>query len=116
MDNHKMLIDQERNSPPEKLDGKELLKSFSLGLATAVALGLGGFFLVYDRTGSMGWVLFLVLPVATGVAIALGALLGSLVRIQVLPRFRKPGIPMMLLLLVLPLFLMGANSAETESR
>ena len=158
-----MLIDQERNSTPEKLDGKELLKSFSLGLATAVALGLGGFFLVYDSTGSMGWVLFLVLPVATGfatalvarlrsiviaslliglmictvillitgyegfvcvlmsspilaVGMALGALLGSLVRIHVLPRFRKPGMPMMLLLLVLPLFLKGANSAETESR
>jgi len=163
MDNDKMLIDQERNSTLEKLDGKELLKSFSLGLATAVALGLGGFFLVYDRTGSMGLVLFLLLPSATGFATALvarlrsiviaslliglmictvillitgfegfvcvlmsspilavgmtlGALLGSLVRIQVLPRFRKPGIPIMLLLLVLPLFLMGANSAETESR
>lgn len=141
----------------------EIVKGYAAGLLTAVVFGLGGFFLIYDRTGSMGWVLFLVLPIATGFATALvarfrsiliasiliglmictvillvtgyegfvcvlmslplivigmtvGALLGSLVRLHVLPRFRKPRIPMMLLLLVLPLFLMGANTAETPSR
>lgn len=41
------------------------------GMATAVAFGLGGFFLVNDRTGSMGGVLFLLLPFATGFATAL---------------------------------------------
>ena len=81
MDKEGNLTDQERNSTPEKLNGKELLKSFSLGLATAVAFGLGGFGLVYDRTGSMGWVLFLLLPLATGFATALVARL----RVIILP-------------------------------
>jgi hypothetical protein len=153
-----------KDRPAREPEGfNQVAKAFAAGLLTAVAFGLGGFFLVYDRTGSMGWVLFLVLPIATGFATALvarlrsiviaslliglmicsvillltgyegfvcvlmslpiiivgmllGALLGSLVRIQVLPRFRKPRMPMMLLLLVLPLFLMGANSAEMQSR
>ncbi len=157
-------LNSRKDRPALEPEGfNQVVKAYAAGLLTAVAFGLGGFFLIYDRTGSMGWVLFLVLPVATGFATALvarlrsiviaslliglmictvillitgfegfvcvlmsspilavgmtlGALLGSLVRIQVLPRFRKPGIPIMLLLLVLPLFLMGANRAETESR
>ena len=37
------------------------------------AFGMGGFSLIYDRTGSMGAVLFLLLPFATGFATALVA-------------------------------------------
>lgn len=147
----------------EPEDFRETVKAYAAGLLTAVAFGLGGFYLVYDRTGSMGWVLFIALPIATGFATALvarlrsiviaslliglmfctvillitgfegfvcvlmslpliaigmtvGALLGSAVRIYLLPRFKRPRLLMMLMLLVLPLFVMGANSAETESR
>src|SRR5262245_41455345 len=42
-----------------------------VGTSTAVAFGLGGFFLVNDYTGSMGKVLFVALPLATGFATAL---------------------------------------------
>jgi hypothetical protein len=141
----------------------ETLEGFAAGFITAVVFGLGGFLLVYDKTGSMGWVLFIVLPIATGFATALvararstalaslllgliictvvllltraegfvcvlmsvpliavgltiGALIGALVRIYVLAKFRKPRLLLMLILLVLPVFLMGANSAEQKSR
>jgi hypothetical protein len=147
----------------EHQDPKETLKGFAAGLITAVAFGLGGFLLVHDSTGAMGWVLFILLPLATGFATALvararsiviaslliglvictvmlliagaegfvcvlmsvpliavgmtlGALLGALFRIYVLARFRRPRLPLLLVLLVLPVFLMGANSAEQESR
>lgn len=42
-----------------------------VGTATAVIFGLGGFFLVNDKTGAMGSVLFMALPLATGFATAL---------------------------------------------
>lgn len=42
-----------------------------VGTTTAVVFGLGGFFLVNDHTGSMGSVLFIALPLATGFATAL---------------------------------------------
>ena len=67
-------------------------------------------------TGYEGFVCVLMSLPILAVGMVLGALLGSLVRIQMMPRFRNPRTPMMLLLLVLSLFLMGANSAETESR
>jgi hypothetical protein len=50
------------------------------------------------------------------VGMTIGALFGALFRIQVLGRLRKPRLLLMLVLLVLPVFLMGANSAERESR
>jgi len=52
--------------------------------------------------------------IAAGLTI--GALLGALFRIQVIARLRKPRAIVMLVLLVLPVFLMGANSTERESR
>jgi len=140
------------------------LKGFVVGLITAVAFGLGGFFLVYDRAdfGGMGIVLFICVPLATGfatalvahggniiiaslgialvvctivliatkfegfvcvlmsapligVGMAIGALFGWLFRVKVLNRTKAPRVVMLLILLVLPLFLMGANSAEKES-
>src|SRR5258708_11484357 len=60
--------EEERN-----LDGKNLAFALILGLFTALSFGLGGFLLIYDETGSMGGVLFLLLPSATGFATALGA-------------------------------------------
>lgn len=41
-----------------------------MGSLTAVAFGLGGFRLVHDTDGSMGWVLFFFLPFVTGLATA----------------------------------------------
>ena len=42
-----------------------------VGSTTAVVFGLGGFFLVNDATGSMGTVLFILLPLAAGFATGL---------------------------------------------
>ncbi|HET6892039.1 MAG TPA: hypothetical protein VFH31_13130 [Pyrinomonadaceae bacterium] len=50
---------------------KRLLLGLLAGLVTSVAFGLGGFFLIYDNSGSMGSTLFLLLPFATGFATAL---------------------------------------------
>lgn len=50
--------------------GSVLLAIFA-GAGIAAVFGLGGFFLVKDDTSSMGWVLFFVLPFATGLATAL---------------------------------------------
>ena len=134
-----------------------------VGTTTAVVFGLGGFFLVNDTTGSMGTVLFGLLPLATGFATALvtrraklataclcigalictavllmtrmegwvcllmstpliaagltiGALLGVLFRWQVIDRFQKQQLGIFLTLGILPFFLMGANTAEEQSR
>jgi hypothetical protein len=48
-----------------------LIKGLLVGTAVAVLFGLGGFFLVRDETGSMGVVLFVLLPLATGFATAI---------------------------------------------
>jgi hypothetical protein len=163
MKNENNLTDHSEKTVVAPLDPAEFFKGFVAGLITAVVFGLGGFLLLYDRSGSMGVVLFILLPIATGFATALvarllsillaslllgllictvvllvtgsegfvcvlmsapliaigmaiGALIGSLFRVYVLARFRKPRVPMMLVLLVLPVFLMGADSAEQESR
>ncbi len=147
----------------QNLDGKNLAIALLLGLFTAVVFGLGGFLLIYDNTGSMGGVLFLALPSATGFATALvarrrnivlaslilgallctaillatgkegwvcvlmsapliaagmafGALLGWLFRTLVIDKASKSGTLTLLVLLVLPVFLIGANSAEREAR
>jgi hypothetical protein len=151
------------NEPAITEPRRAVLKGFLIGVGTATVFGLGGFLLVYDNSGSMGAVLFICLPLATGFATALvargrdiaiaslligllfctvvllatkfeglvcvlmsvpliaagmvvGALFGSLFRTYVLERTKAPRVLMMLALLILPLFLMGANSAERESR
>jgi hypothetical protein len=58
------------NEPPRP-DPRRLVRGILLGTITAVAFGLGGFLLVRDESGSMGSVLFFVLPFATGFATAL---------------------------------------------
>jgi hypothetical protein len=140
-----------------------LLSGLAAGIGAAFLFGMGGFLLVYDNTGSMGSVLFLLLPIATGFATALvarrwnmvfasliigslgcssfllyfgwegwvcvlmsapliavgltiGAVLGFLVRTKVIDKARRPRVVNLLLLLILPLFLMGANGLEKPSR
>ena len=134
-----------------------------VGTTTAVVFGLGGFFLVNDQTGSMGTVLFVALPLATGfatalvsrgaklatacllvgalictavllitrmegwvcvlmsapllaVALTIGALIGVLFRHHFIDKMQKQNLGLFLTLAVLPFFLMGANSAEEQSR
>ena len=152
--------------PPEPVAPEangNLMLGVVVGTITAVAFGLGGFLLVNDRTGSMGSVLFFVLPFATGMATALvvrgrkliiaslfigaiictvlliitkmegfvcvlmsspliaigltvGALLGALVRRNLVANLKSKHVVTLLLLAVLPLFLTGASNVERESR
>ncbi len=133
------------------------------GVATSVVFGLGGFILVYDDSGSMGSVLFLLVPFVTGfttaliarkwdlvlaslaiglilcsavllatgmegwvcvlmsapliaVGLAIGALIGVLVRRHVIERSTKPRVLGLFFLLIVPFFLVGANNAEEQTR
>jgi hypothetical protein len=144
-------------------DPIHLVPGLIAGIGTAFAFGMGGFFLVYDESGSMGAVLFLLLPFATGFATALvarrrgvvlaslitglvfcsaillltkmegwvcvvmsapllavgltiGALIGTLVRKYVIERSTRPRLANLVVLLILPFFLMGANVIEKPSR
>ena len=146
--------------PPNRAN---LLLGVVAGGGTAIASGLGGFMLINDNTGSMGAVLFLLLPFLTGFATALvarrrnvviasliigvsfcsaillitkmegwvcvlmsapllafgmtvGALIGVLVRRHVIDKSSRPKVLNLLVLLILPLFLMGANRLEEPSR
>ena len=146
------------NDSPE-LDRANLGFGVLAGVVTAIVFGVGGFFLVYNDQGYMGWTLFLLVPVATGfatalvarhrnilnaslligllfctavllitgfegfvclimsapligVGLALGALLGWLARVHVIDKMRSAKTLTLLLLLVTPLFLMGANRTE----
>ena len=55
-------------TPPE---ARRLGRGIAVGTATAVAVGMGGFMLIRDDSGSMGTVLFFLLPFVTGFATAL---------------------------------------------
>jgi hypothetical protein len=155
--------DDNLKAPLEEIDQRNLLGGLVAGILTAIAFGIGGFFLLSDRTGAMGGVLFLLLPFASGFATALiarsrnlivasliigmvmcsaflfvmglegwvcmlmsspliavgltvGALLGALVRRQVIDKSRRPNVVSALLLLMLPVFLTGANKVEEPAR
>ena len=144
-------------------DQTNLIWGVVAGSVTAFAFGMGGFLVIYDHTGSMGPVLFLLLPFATGFATALvahrrnivsaslivaflicsailiasklegwvcvlmsapliafgmtiGALLGFVFRKYVIDRSGTPRFLNLVVLLVLPLFLMGADKLEKPSR
>jgi hypothetical protein len=163
MNYDKILTDTKRKKVPENVDPKNLFLAVMVGVLTAIVFGLGGFFLLLDKTGSMGWVLFLLLPFATGFATALvsrrrtaipaslliglifcsaillvmgaegwvcvlmsapllaigltaGAFSGTLVRRYWIDKAKKSTVLTLLMLLVIPSFLMGANKAEQESR
>jgi hypothetical protein len=162
-DNNNPPIEDSKRSRPEPVDRSNLVSGLLAGVGTAFAFGMAGFFLIYDQSGSMGAVLFLLLPFVTGFATGLvarsrnlaiastiiglvlcstillltkkegwvcvlmsapliaiglfvGALLGALVRRRVFDKSSRPRTINLLLLLVLPLFLIGANSAEKPSR
>jgi len=55
----------------EPTGNSDLARAVLVGTAVAVVFGIGGFFLVNDHSGSMGMVLFVLLPFATGFATAL---------------------------------------------
>lgn len=140
-------------------DGANLMFGLMAGVGTAVVFGVGGFFLVYNSQGYMGWTLFLLVPVATGFAIALvarnwnmvnasiivgllfctaillitgfegfvcvlmsvpliivglaiGAVFGWIVRVYVIEKARRSTTLTLLLLLITPMFLMGADRTE----
>jgi hypothetical protein len=163
MDENRIFGDAPKRKIPEPRDGRNLFVGVLVGVVTAIAFGLGGFFLIKDESGSMGWVLFLFLPAVTGFAtalvaksrnivlasvivalvfctafllivglegfvcvimsspliaagLAIGGLLGWLFRTLVIDKSSGSGYLTVLMLLVLPLFLMGANSAERQSR
>jgi hypothetical protein len=161
MDHNRIPLVKTANG--DSLDRTNLIGGLAAGIGTAFAFGMGGFILVYDKTGSMGSVLFLLLPLATGFATALvarrrnvviasliiglilcstvllvtrmegwvcvlmsapliavgltlGALFGALFRRLVIDKSRWPRALNLLVILILPLFLMGANSLEEPAR
>jgi len=59
--------------PAEEIDERSVVRGLVAGVLTAIVFGLGGFFLISDRTGAMGGVLFFLLPFASGFATALVA-------------------------------------------
>jgi hypothetical protein len=148
---------------PQVIQPTYVALGVAVGTGVAFVFGMGGFLLINDDTGSMGAVLFLLLPFATGFATALvarrwnivvasliigfiicstillvsrmegwvcvlmsfpsiavgmttGALLGALVRRQLIDKSRRPRVVNLMLLLVIPVFLMGANNIEKPSR
>ena len=162
MDNPQPPIPRSHPNAPAT-DQTNLIWGVVAGSVTAFAFGMGGFLLIYDHTGAMGQVLFLLLPFATGFATALvahrrnivpaslivafvicsailiatqleglvcllmsapliafgmtvGALLGIFFRKHVIDVSRTPRFLNLVVLLVLPLFLMGADKLEKPSR
>jgi hypothetical protein len=67
----KILKTPEPPQRNEEQDNSIVVAAVAVGGLTAAVFGIAGFFLINDRTGSMGSVLFLLLPVATGFATAL---------------------------------------------
>jgi hypothetical protein len=153
---------EKRRSNPPAIDRTNLVRGLVAGIGTAFAFGIGGFVLIYDEAGSMGAVLFVLLPFATGFATALvarrnqviasliiglilcsaillitrmegwvcvlmsapliafgltmGGLIGTLVRRHFIDKSSRPRVINLLVVLILPLFLMGANRLEAPSR
>ncbi|HKR02651.1 MAG TPA: hypothetical protein VJT09_18375 [Pyrinomonadaceae bacterium] len=68
------MATQPPSENPETLDPAAkptALKGVVIGMLTGVAFGLGGFLFLRDEKGAMGSVLFLMLPIAAGFAVAL---------------------------------------------
>lgn len=163
MDNPETSAPEQQAGSTAETNSLDVMWGMVAGITTAFVFGMGGFLLVRDKTNSMGGVLFVLLPFATGFATALvarrwnlvlasliigvifctaillltkmegwvcvlmsapliafgltvGALIGVAVRIHIIDKSRKPRILVLFLLLVLPLFLMGANRIEEPSR
>ena len=56
---------------PSPTNSFRVFRGVLVGSLTAVAFGLGGFGIVHDVTGSMGWTLFFLVPFVTGLATAI---------------------------------------------
>lgn len=56
---------------PTPTNSFRVFRGVLVGSLTAIAFGLGGFGLAHDFDGSMGWVLFFILPFITGFATAI---------------------------------------------
>lgn len=56
---------------PSPTNSFRVFRGVLVGSLTAIAFGLGGFGLVHDFNGSMGWALFFILPFITGFATAI---------------------------------------------
>lgn len=63
------ILKQDDPQLPEKTGN--LASAVGVGTTTAATFGLAGFFLINDESGAMGSVLFLLLPIFTGMATAL---------------------------------------------
>ena len=64
------LTPQQPAQPPQ-VSTFRVARGVFVGTATAIAFGLGGFGLINDESGSMGIVLFFLLPFVTGLATAI---------------------------------------------
>src|SRR5215831_3082393 len=129
------------------------------GIATAVVFGIGGFLIVYNSDGYMGWTLFFLVPVFTGFAtalvarglnilsaslilgllfctgillvtrfegfvcvlistpfvaagLAIGSAVGWAARVTFISKFGSSKTLTLLLMLIAPMFLLGANRTE----
>ena len=58
-------------APPREVSPIRVVRGIAVGGLTTVAVGLGGFGLIHDATGSMGTVLFFLLPFITGLVTAI---------------------------------------------
>jgi hypothetical protein len=67
-------------------------------------------------TGKEGWVCVLMSAPLIAGGLTIGACTGFLIRKYVIEKSNKPTVLNLLMLAVIPLFLMGANSAEQQSR
>jgi hypothetical protein len=56
---------------PPTTNGFRVFRGIIVGSLTTLAFGLGGFRLIHDGDGAMGWVLFFGLPFVTGLATAI---------------------------------------------
>ncbi len=105
-----------------------LLLPFATGCATALvvrgktivtaSLVIGLIFCsaILLTTGKEGWVCVLMSAPLIAIGMTLGALFGAFIRRRVSDKSSRPRLVNLLLLLVLPLFLMGANKIEEPSR
>lgn len=92
-----------------------IARSRNLVLASLL-IGLSMCTAILILTNLEGWVCVLMSAPLIAAGLAIGALLGAVVRRQVLDKSSRPRVVGALLIFVLPLFLMGADSIEKPSR
>ena len=105
-----------------------LLLPFATGFATALVtrrwnivlasliIGLIFCTAILLITKMEGFVCVIMSAPLIAIGLAVGALIGALVRRELIDKSRRPGVVKLLLLFVLPFFLVGANNIEKPSR